>query len=547
MSYISILKNIPGFFGQPAGIATIASLGLHGVLGLALPLFPANSKPTEKPPEKTVPLVTLTPEEQSRLPFMNQRQATPGVIAQMPLTNSTGLLLPPMPPPLSTSLGGGTVPPIGNYAISSIPRNQPANMRIGRLGDKTAAKVDSSQQAFIDKKGQPFTKYTNNRPLYDPSVVKIGDSIRNSQKLENSTRVTDNSPLPNIEPQKMASLPTNSTVNLQNPDTLTPKLYVPSVNASEPAQNSVNPLAPGSNNVSLRELNYGNQTTSPGVIRPGNQSPRPVNPYGTKPNLTAFGNNLGNQSVSGTPSSSNNLITFGNNLGNQSVTGKPSSSNNPIAVGNNFGNQSLTGKPLRGSDALNIDSGNQYLELTKRYPNHLSPEIIRKQIPNSAGVVGTIGGNLVVDADGKVIDFKPSGNPPLTLSAAAKTYFRGYFSKEASGRVRVQRFLFTYVPGTNIPITQSTPPTGTWNQKLSPTKPNNQTQSFNSTTTQQPVTTSTGKMTPTGSSNNLGQPLKEGQNSQANSQSSPIPVSSNPSKTSANRLQNLMRKLLGQK
>ncbi len=537
MSYISILKNIPGFFGQPAGIATMASLGLHGILGLALPLLPSNPKPAEKPPEKTVPLVTLTPEEQSRLPLM-QNRATPGVMAQMPpAPNSTGLLLPPMPP-LSTSLIGGSVPPVGSYPISSVPRNQPANMRLGRLGDQTVAKLDSSPQPFVDRKAQPFAKYTNNKPLYDPSAVRVGD-ISNNQKLENSTPVTDNSPLPNIEPARMASLPTTPNLNLQNPETPTAKLYVPSVNPSP--QNPVTPLA-SANNASPGELNFVPLTMSPGVIRPGGQLTKPVNPYGTKPNPIAFGSNLGNQSVTGTPSTAR-PITFGNSLGNQFAAGKPSTANQPIAFGNSLGNQPLTNKsplPLRDSYANNIDSVRQFMDLSKKYPNNLSPEIIRKQLLSNSGVAGVIGGNLVVAADGKVLDFKPSGNPSPTLVAAAKSYFRGYFPQEPSGKMRVQRFLFTYVP-VNTSNTQGTAPVGNWNQRLNPTQPNNQTQSFNSV---QPLPTSTEKTTVTGNSNNLRQQLKAPQ-TQANSQSSSPASSTSP--TFSKRYDNLMDKVFGRK
>ncbi len=484
MSY-SILKNIPGFFGQPAGIATLASLGLHGMLGLALPLFP-NPKAAEKPPEKMVPLVTLTPEEQSRLPLMNpNRMATPGVIAQAPAAVSSGLLLPPMPPPLSTSLIGGTQSPVGNYAISSVPKNQPANMRIGRLGDKTTAKYDSSQQAFIDKKGQSFPKYTSNK-VYDPSNFKV------SEKLKNSTPAIDNSTLPNVEPAKLASLPTTPPINLQNPDnTPTAKPYVPPINPPEPAQIPLPPLTPNANNVSPGELNFSSQPMPPGgVIRLGGQPAKPVNPYGA-PRVNgpiAFGSNLGNQSV-GTKSPAT-----GFNLGNQSVGTKA-----PLGTGSNSGSN------LSASSTEMIASITAYKqqiqELSQRYPNYVAKAVIREQLQDRTGLQGVISGNLVVEADGKVIDFIPTGKPSPFLVLAAKRHFQGYFQKEPSGKVRLQPFMLYGSGNTSISNTPSTSPANNVNQKLNPnTPPSNQTSSLGRTT--QTAPTSTGQTTVTSGSNN---------------------------------------------
>lgn len=140
MSYVSLLKNIPEILSQPAGIAAIASLGIHGAIVFVLPLLPVDSnKPKNTASGKsTVGLVELTPAEQNRLP-----QAAPPVAAlpqqlrqqlprqgqvQLPnfATQPTQLsALPPLPPASSTQL---VLPPIpkspSNLGVASLPKGQ---------------------------------------------------------------------------------------------------------------------------------------------------------------------------------------------------------------------------------------------------------------------------------------------------------------------------------------------------------------------------------------------------------------------------------------
>lgn len=78
---------------NPSAISAIASLGLHGLLFILLPLLPyASIKATEPEIKESVAVLELTPEEQKRLPDF---PATPSIelppIAEPPKTNSSDL------------------------------------------------------------------------------------------------------------------------------------------------------------------------------------------------------------------------------------------------------------------------------------------------------------------------------------------------------------------------------------------------------------------------------------------------------------------------
>ena len=69
MSYVSLLKNIPDILSQPAGIAAIASVGIHGAIAFILPLMPVDSSKSTKEASsnKPVGLVQLSQADQNRL------------------------------------------------------------------------------------------------------------------------------------------------------------------------------------------------------------------------------------------------------------------------------------------------------------------------------------------------------------------------------------------------------------------------------------------------------------------------------------------------
>ena len=99
MSYSSPPKHLPGFFRQqnlenmlqalrqPSSIATIVSLGAHGLFFVFLPLLTAQPKPVD--PQRTVKLIELTPAEQSRLPQVTSPLTSPpSLTATLPPTST---------------------------------------------------------------------------------------------------------------------------------------------------------------------------------------------------------------------------------------------------------------------------------------------------------------------------------------------------------------------------------------------------------------------------------------------------------------------------
>ncbi len=89
MYYASLIKNLPETLCQPLSWATLASLGLHGLLWAVLPLLPLHFKSAE--PQRTVGLVALTQADQSRLPQVS----TPPV--NLPPLTTQSNVLPPLP------------------------------------------------------------------------------------------------------------------------------------------------------------------------------------------------------------------------------------------------------------------------------------------------------------------------------------------------------------------------------------------------------------------------------------------------------------------
>ncbi|MEW6499384.1 MAG: hypothetical protein AB1589_43985, partial [Cyanobacteriota bacterium] len=66
-SFPNLLKSIPQKLSQPTGIAVLASVGIHAVLGVSLPYWSLSSQ--EKPkPVRNVQLMELSQNDLSRLP-----------------------------------------------------------------------------------------------------------------------------------------------------------------------------------------------------------------------------------------------------------------------------------------------------------------------------------------------------------------------------------------------------------------------------------------------------------------------------------------------
>lgn len=175
MSYVSFLKTIPDFLSQPAGIAALASLGIHGVIAFLLPLMPVETKKTEEAKTlKPVGLVKLNEAERLRIPQTNPTELNPNTQQNLQASAITlpefatkptplpGLAPPPLaPPPISSTrvmpplpmsgreLGIDALPKVGK------PRNPKSNpFRVGpndRFGARQAQSASANTQRFVFK------------------------------------------------------------------------------------------------------------------------------------------------------------------------------------------------------------------------------------------------------------------------------------------------------------------------------------------------------------------------------------------------------------
>lgn len=116
MRYASTNKN----FLSTTGLAILGSLGIHGLLWAVLPGLPLNQA-AKSPTQRTVGLVQLTPEEQSRLP----QTPNPADTALPDFANQPSALPPlPPPPPLQTSVLPPLQLPPGAAPVYTLPPAQ---------------------------------------------------------------------------------------------------------------------------------------------------------------------------------------------------------------------------------------------------------------------------------------------------------------------------------------------------------------------------------------------------------------------------------------
>jgi hypothetical protein len=181
MSYVSLLKNVPGALSQPTGIAAIASLGIHGAIALIVPLMPVNSSQSSKADApKAVGLMELSAADQSRLPQPPQKSEVALEQPKLPLQqqlSSDGISTPLTNyPPLTTQLSNQSVLPIipsspRNYNLSSLPTRQ----SIERMVEKN---LRTQNYRFSTK--NEYARYT---PSASPFVSNLDKKIRETESL----------------------------------------------------------------------------------------------------------------------------------------------------------------------------------------------------------------------------------------------------------------------------------------------------------------------------------------------------------------------------
>ncbi|ESA35261.1 gram-negative bacterial tonb protein [Leptolyngbya sp. Heron Island J] len=165
------LRKIREMLTSPYGVAAIASLSFHGILFAAMPRFSsasfaAFSEDSAAAEPRTVPLVTLTPAEQGRLPDFNRPQlpAIPDISSRPPTINSL---------PNASTLNRPNVPNIFNRSNSQITT------------------PSFSRPSLLNR----------NRPFRNPYIPRPNLSIRNTpsrseQSSDRRTAAITNIPAP---------------------------------------------------------------------------------------------------------------------------------------------------------------------------------------------------------------------------------------------------------------------------------------------------------------------------------------------------------------
>ncbi|MGG6295441.1 hypothetical protein ACQ4M4_13700 [Leptolyngbya sp. AN02str] len=142
MTYSFAERTMPGPLREPLLWGAIASLGVHALLWLLLPLLPSRPITTEAEIQRPVDLIELTPAERSRLPeFLSDELAMPSLpeFNSPPSLQSPEFSLSPIPnqPPvrLSPTLPPFFVPPPPAPSSSAfrVPRTRlPSATSLGR-------------------------------------------------------------------------------------------------------------------------------------------------------------------------------------------------------------------------------------------------------------------------------------------------------------------------------------------------------------------------------------------------------------------------------
>ncbi|MBW4476591.1 MAG: hypothetical protein KME54_06895 [Tolypothrix brevis GSE-NOS-MK-07-07A] len=204
MSYVSLLKNIPDILSQPAGIAAIASVGIHGAIAFILPLMPVDSIKSTKQVSSTKPvgLVQLSQADQNRLPQIPGTSQV-ALKPQVPLPNFTTqpTQLAALPPILSTP-NQGILPPIpqasNNYPIASVPKGQSLRIVPQTKGN---FKIDTSGFNASKTTAQSFPRFDNN----DLKIARSSEplSVNRLPELQGDNKIPEGQP--NTPPEVSSS------------------------------------------------------------------------------------------------------------------------------------------------------------------------------------------------------------------------------------------------------------------------------------------------------------------------------------------------------
>lgn len=409
MSYVSILKNIPEFLSQPAGIAAIASVGIHGAIAFILPLMPVDdSKPKQKEETASVGIMELSQAEQSRLPQTKRPLISglpkvplqPGItlpnfaVQPTPLTqlppsaDSTKVILPPLPK-------SGK-----NPNISPLPRS-------GSLPILPKPNFNSSFNA----KAQSSASFRRN---YNPRI-NLGSSAPLVARRSTPARIPS---VPrNVPPIQSAPVP--DFANIPAPPALPPM--------GNPGISSGNSVAINSQvNQAIKNgaVNQPRRVRPEDFVAPTNRNiPKP----GDK--LTFAGQNV--QQWGQQPSGNRRILLP--KQPSQNVTTTTAPQNNQISPKN----------PSK------LALARQFEEVKQKYPNLETKEPISEVVkPTKKGREGKVEGTLVIDSDGKADYLKFADRSVSSkLKKETRNYFRDYFKKNPirkNGKAKVYAFALDF-------------------------------------------------------------------------------------------------------
>ncbi|HAX90444.1 MAG TPA: hypothetical protein DCY91_30435 [Cyanobacteria bacterium UBA11370] len=190
MSYISVIQNFLEKLNQPSGIAAMASVGIHGILGLTLPYMPVFSREEPIDPQM-VQLMALSPTELSRIPDLSLAPIPPYIYQQTPL-KSGSLPLTPLNPPTNN---------LSNRSQSRLDPEALKRELARRLGGKVSRKIYPSpiwqRRRFtredIEKVVDPSK--SNFQPPTNPNTtVPVLESNPDPTKLPSIPSTDNNNP-----------------------------------------------------------------------------------------------------------------------------------------------------------------------------------------------------------------------------------------------------------------------------------------------------------------------------------------------------------------
>jgi hypothetical protein len=347
MPYFSLLKNIPGIFTQPTGIAAIASVGIHGAIAMIVPLVPVDSsasQETEAP--RTVGLVTINPSD------LNQQQPNPDPSQQAALQQSQiALQEPELPlkqqiPPSNSSDTSVTLPPLQTPP----PVQQPPSPSVSQSSSGFAISSLPRSQALPRFNRNNF-RADRFSPAIPPRFTAQADGIAETPPI-NINKI-------NRESQK-------------NPDLDPTPIKQPSSGLFDP------------------------ETTQPVAASLGNsQQTSPL----SNNNLTA--NSLPLSSTTGANVEHKSLLASAGSLSAENL-GKQTEPLSDVTKKTETQSQ-ITKQPLV---ALNLYKTHRE-KIQKEYPNIQEKAPIRETIPTDNLVKeASVSGDLIVNPDGKVVDIK---------------------------------------------------------------------------------------------------------------------------------------------